>query len=429
MAGFEVSLEEVVKGVASENGFSHNGVSFSLDDYFDGEVLSPDWLYFLARDMENNRNQLELSLEERFPVGTQRLYESLPESVKEKTTRPTLSHEVYFEMMTLIENNPKRYQGRGGYIQLARDLRENVEGFKANLGNIWSATSEEIREKLKWERKIDLPLDAFNMLEKLIEDSFNPESERFERYQGDAGYVKLAEDLRKKVKGFKANLSHIWTGTDEKTRTKLKWERKIDLPLDAFDMLKGLIEDSFNPESERYQKYQGDAGYVKIAKDLRCLSKGKFEPYLGNIWSGTDKELREKLDWTYMIQRPLKVFDRLEELIRDDPERYRSDAGDLLLAEDLRKGGVDVPLRIVRAGAIDYVDDLGWADVSLYGLKDRESRGFVRTREDARDGMVLSGKNGRTSLVEDVTNEKYQNGQQNVNLNYAENVTDLKEAL
>ena len=580
MADFEVSLEYVVKKATSENGFSHNGVSFSLDDYFNDEVLNPDWIYFLARDIENKRNQMELSLEERYPVGTPRLYNALPESVKEGTNRPYLPHKAYFKLIDLIENNPKKYQGREGYIQLARDLRKNVKGsrFNAHLGNIWSATNKEIREKLKWEGKIDLPLKAFDKLKELIEDSFNPESERFERYQNDAGYITLAEDLRKNVKGFKAHLADIWSGTDEKTRKKLKWEGKIDLPLKAFDKLKELIEDSFNPESERferyqndagyitlaedlrenvkrfeahlgnlwsatnkeireklkwerkinlplkafdtlkeliedsfnpeserferyhgdkgciklaedlrdlskgkfkanlgtiwsgtdkdtrkklkwerkinlplkafdmlkklikdnynseserYQRYQNDAGYIKIAKDLRDLSKGKFKANLASIWSGTDEEIREQLNWKSRIELPLKVFDRLEELIRDNPERYRSDAGDLLLAEDLRKGegGVDLPLRVIRAGAIDYIDDLGWTDKSLYGLKDRESTSFVKNREEARDGTILSGKNGRTSLVEDMTNEKYQNGQQNVNPNYAENVTDLKEAL
>ena len=454
MAGSEISLEGVVRGVVSEGCFSHNGVSFSLDDYFDGDVLNSDWVYFLARDVENNRKRLRVSLDERYNVNPRRLYKAISDSdLKKETNRPSLPHEAYFEMVRLIEQNPEKYQFDEGYIQLARDLRDDANPeFKANLGHVWSG-AKQYREGLNWTGQISLPLDAFDKIDELIDGDDSG------KYVGDEGYIQLARDLRHE--GFKANLGHVWSGAKQ-YREGLNWTGVINLPLDAFDKIDELIKedcgkyvgdegyiqlardlrdatgfkanlgdvwsgakehraglnwtgiinlplDAFDKIDELIKedcgKYVGDEGYIQLARDLR---REGFKANLGDVWSGA-KEHREGLNWTGIINLPLDAFDKIDELIKESRVRYRFDDGYVRLAQDLSDEGFSVNLRYIWAGAKEHRLGLGWSGV-ISGpldavLKDRDAS--VKAKEENNDSVAVSGKNGRQGLITDAINEEY----------------------
>ena len=341
MVGSEVSLEGVVRGVVSEGCFSHNGVSFSLDDYFDGEVLNPDWVYFLARDVEDNRKRLRVSLDERYNVSPRRLYRAINDSaLKKETNRPSLPHEAYFELVRLIEQNPEKYQFDEGYIQLARDLR--AVGFKAHLGHVWSGAREH-RDGLNWNSVISLPLDAFDKIDDLIKEDCG-------MYVGDEGYIQLARDLIQE--GFKAHLGTVWSGAKEH-REGLNWTGLIGLPLDAFDKIDDLIKEDCG-------RYVGDEGYIQLARDLRSANP-KFKAHLGHVWSGA-KEHREGLNWTGRIDLPLDAFDKIDDLIKEDRERYVGDEGYIQLARDLRSANPKFKAHLghVWSGAKEHREGLNW---------------------------------------------------------------------
>ena len=224
----EISLEELTRRLFSEDRFSHNSVSFSLADYCEDSVLNPDWIYFFARDIENNREQLRVRIRKRDDVSTKTLYmlyrETINPAIKKRTNPPQLPHKVYFELIRLIQQNPEKYRDFEGYIQLARDLQKNTET-NIHLGDIWTVANQR-RNELNWKRgeRIGIHLDSYDTLNSLIE-------ENFEKYRFDEGYMRLVIDLRERT-GRKINLTNIWKAAN-RYMEKLDWTGEINPQLNA----------------------------------------------------------------------------------------------------------------------------------------------------------------------------------------------------
>ena len=141
-----------------------------------------------------------------------------------------LSLYVFDTIEDLIEQDFEKYTGDEGYIQLARDLRTRT-GTAAHLGHVWSG-SKKYRDDLGWTGMIQLPLDVFDAIERLIEQDF-------EKYKGQEGYIRLAGDLRNET-GRGVHPSHIWSGT-RKYRDELGWKSRIASSLDALDRREILV--------------------------------------------------------------------------------------------------------------------------------------------------------------------------------------------
>ena len=284
----ETDLEDIVTTLARDRTFSKNSVALSLDNYGTNADLNPDWIYYLARDIEDNRKALNAALEEWFNVNPLRLYKALPRgTLRENTNRPALPHSVYFVLIGLLHSNPESYKGEEGYIQLAKDVRQKT-GTAANLAQIWSG-ARAYRSNLQWPGIIDLPLKVFDAIDALIKAS--PKS-----YKGEEGYIQLAKDVRQET-GTAANLAHIWSGSRQ-YRKELQWPGIINLPLEVFDTIDKLIQDDKS-------KYQGEEGYIQLARDIR--QKTGTAANLATIWSGS-RQYRKELQWTGVIKMPLDVY-------------------------------------------------------------------------------------------------------------------------
>ena len=221
----ETDLEDIVAALARDRPFSKNNVAFSLDNYMADGSLNPDWIYYLARDIEDHRVALNIDLESDLNVSPWRLYNALPKSssLKTRTNEPALPHKAYFALVQLLQDNPDRYKGEKGYIQLAKDVREKT-GSAANLATIWSG-ARQYRSNLQWPGKINLPLEVFDTIESLIQADRS-------KYMGEEGYIQLAKDVRERT-GTAAHLARIWSGARQ-YRKELQWPGRINLPLEAY---------------------------------------------------------------------------------------------------------------------------------------------------------------------------------------------------
>ena len=286
----ETNLEDIVAALAKDRTFSRNSVAFSLDNYMAGDgSLNPDWIYYLTRDIEDNRVPLNVALEPHLNVNPRRLYRAIPKSssLKSRTSMPRLPHQAYFALVALVSNNPDSYKGEEGYIQLAKDVRERT-GSAAHLAHIWSG-ARQYRSSLQWPGIIELPLEVFDTIESLIQADKS-------KYTGEEGYIQLAKDVRSKT-GSAAHLATIWSGSRQ-YRSSLQWPGKIELPLEVFDTIDALVK--ANPDS-----YKGEEGYIQLAKDVR--SKTGSSANLAHIWSGA-RQYRSNLQWPGIITIPLDTY-------------------------------------------------------------------------------------------------------------------------
>ena len=402
----DVGLEEIVNGLI-DRGFSHNGVELSLNDFTDDQGLDEDWVYFAAREIEDKREQLNIDLRSDLAVNPRRLYKAIPKNhrVKERTNKPYLSHVDYFKLVELIEKNPQKYQNDEGYIQIARDLRDET-GSEANLGRVWSG-AKKYREELGWSGMINLPLDAFDTLERLLEDDVQRE-EGLRLYEGDDGYIQVSKDLTDET-GSAANLAQVWSGA-KKYREALGWSGMISLPLEVFDTLERLLEDDVQRE-EGLRLYEGDDGYIQAAKDLTDETGSAAN--LAQVWSGA-KKYREALGWSGMISLPLEVFDTLERLLEDDLNnevgfrRYEGDDGYIQAAKDLTdETGSAANLAHVWSGAKKYREELGWTGKTDLPLKDFDIlEKLLQDDLQREEGLRLyEGDDGYIQVARDLKDE------------------------
>ena len=114
---------DIMKSIIQGDGFSHKGVSISLDDYIQDGVLNPDWIYSVARKIANNHEQLGRTLPDELSdraTMAKRLYGYLPSNshLRNKTNEPVLPYREHFKLVELLKQNPERYQGHDGYIQV-----------------------------------------------------------------------------------------------------------------------------------------------------------------------------------------------------------------------------------------------------------------------------------------------------------------------
>ena len=368
----KATIEEIVHDMISTGSFSHGNTSSSIEDYTDNHALNEDWTYFLSRDIERSREEINLDLEPHRNVSPVRVYKAIPKNhpIKKKTNRPALPHSVYFTLLQLIKENPNGYKNDDGYVQVARDLRDRT-GTKANLGQLWSGTKK-YHDKLGWSGVINLSLEDFDTLGELIEQNTT-------RYEKDEGYIQLARDLKDQTRRT-PNLGQVWSGT-KKYHDKLGWSGKIDLPLEDFDTIGELIEQN----TTRYEK---DEGYIQLARDLRDRTGTKAN--LGQVWSGT-KKYRDKLEWSGVINLSLEDFDTLGELIEQNTTRYEKDEGYIQLARDLKdQTGTKANLAHIWFGTKKYHDKLGWSSMINLPLDELEDPAELIER----DTTMYSGNEG-----------------------------------
>ena len=370
----KTTIEEIVHDTINTGSFSHSNTRISIEDYTDNHTLNEDWTYFLSRDIERNRKEIKLDLEPHRYVSPVRVYKAIPKNhpIKKKTNRPALPHLAYFTLLQLIKENPNDYKNDDGYVQVARDLKDQT-GTKANLGNVWSGTKK-YHDKLGWSGMIELPLENFDTIEELIKQNTT-------RYENDEGYIQLARDLKKQT-GTKANLGHVWSGT-KKYHDKLGWSGIINLPLEDFDTLGELIE-------QNTTRYENDEGYIQLARDLKKQTGTKAN--LAQLWSGT-KKYHDKLGWSGIINLPLEDFDTLGELIEQNTTRYENDEGYIQLARDLKKQtGTKANLAQLWSGTKKYHDKLGWSGMIELPLEDFDTLGELieqnTTRYENDEGYI-----------------------------------------
>ena len=322
-----VKLEEIVGGLFDRGSFSRNGMELSLDDYVDYQSLDQDWIYFLARDIELSKEQLKVATISR-SINPIRLYQAIPENhqLKKRTNMPKLPQTTYFKLIELIEKDFQRYRGNEGYVQLARDLRTEI-GSAANLSQVWSGAAK-YRNRLGWSGMINLPLDVFDSLERMLEEDVQKEK-RFRKYQGDEGYVRLARDLRAET-GRRVHPMHIWSGSF-KYRSELEWSGRTVSPSGIFGADKKLIKnngrfsgvinvkrlpskkyknsDSYVSNAikkligKNFELYEGDEGYVGLIMDLKEDFGISIHPR--RVWHLAEDH-RERLGWSRMIDVPVE---------------------------------------------------------------------------------------------------------------------------
>ena len=403
----DVGLEEIVKDLIDRGSFSHNGAELSLDDYTDAHGLDEDWVYFAAREIEDKREQFGINLRSDLAVNPIRLYRAIPKNhpLKETTNKPYLSHVDYFKLAELIEKNPQKYQNDEGYIQIARDLTDET-GSKANLAQVWSG-AKKYREKLRWSGVINLPLNDFDTLERLLRDDLQRE-EGLRLYEGDEGYIQVARDLEDET-GSKANLIQIWSGA-KKYREELGWSGRIELPLNDFDTLERLLRDDLQRE-EGLRLYESDEGYIQVARDLEDETGSKAN--LAHVWSGA-KKYREELGWSGKIGIPLNDFDTLERLLRDDLQReeglrlYAGDEGYIQVARDLEdETGSKANLIQIWSGSRKYREELGWSGIIDLPLNDFDALERLLSDDVQREeGLRLyAGDEGYIQVARDLRDE------------------------
>ncbi|HLC84373.1 MAG TPA: hypothetical protein VJH22_01115, partial [Candidatus Nanoarchaeia archaeon] len=102
-----ISLETIVSILTTEGTVSRNGVTLEMTRYGD----DPDWVYHLARDIDEKRGSLLLDLyRPNDPISPYRLYRAVGDPhTKERTNRPSLPFPAYFALIELIAQKPDQY--------------------------------------------------------------------------------------------------------------------------------------------------------------------------------------------------------------------------------------------------------------------------------------------------------------------------------
>ena len=371
---------------------------FFMSDYED----DPDWLYFLARDIEDKREQLIIDLHPRFSISPVILYRGMPKTreLKKRTNTPVLPHANYFKLIGLLLKDPQKYQGHEGYIEAARDLRKEVET-AVHLGNVYTA-AKEYRSGLNWSGKIDMPLEHFDIFQGMLERDLERDvGSRL--YQGMNGYIRAAMDLRERTESA-ANLGHIWLAArDYRGPDMLDWSGVIDMRLDDVVFLRGMLERDLERDVGS-RLYQGMNGYIRAAMDLRERTESAAN--LGHIWSAVrDYVGPDKLDWSSVINMPLDDVVLLRGMLERDLERdvssrlYHGDVGYVQAARDLRKKTKSAAnLGKVWSAARDYrgPDKLDWSGVINMPLDDVVLLRGMLERDLERDvgSRLYQGMNG-----------------------------------
>ena len=82
------------------------------------------------------------------------------------------------------------------------------------------------------------------------------------------------------------------------------WSGKISPPLNDFDTLERLLSDDVQRE-EGLRLYEGDKGYIQVARDLR--DETGSEAHLDHIRSGS-KKYREELEYEDVMRYTLIIY-------------------------------------------------------------------------------------------------------------------------
>ena len=156
-------------------------------------------------------------------------------------------------------------------------------------------------------QKIDLPIRAFESLQKELESNF-------ERYIGDENQVKLAETA-----GI-SNLGHLYSavmalGLADKYQLNYQM---IDLPVKTFKALQIELDSNLG-------FYIGDEKQVILAEKVGISNLGSLYTAISAM------KLAEKLHYQ-MINLPVKTFKALKEELSCDPEKYIGDENQIKLA-------------------------------------------------------------------------------------------------
>jgi len=211
--------------------------------------------------------------------------------------------ETFSGLIHELANNFPKYIGNKNQVSLA------VKTGITNLGHLHSALSAMNLvsfERLNYQ-KIDLPLKAFEAMQKELESNF-------ERYIGDENQVKLAE-----ASGI-SNLGHLFSAVmalDLADKFQLNYHN-IDLPVMTFKALQIELDSALG-------LYTGDENQVKLAEKVGISN-------LGSLYSAISAmKLAEKLHYQ-MINLPVKTFKILKEELVRYPDKYIGDENQIKLA-------------------------------------------------------------------------------------------------
>ena len=292
--------EDIMRSIVHEGGFSHNGVSISLDDYIQDGVLNSDWIYSVARKIANSYEELGRKLYDELcwrATKARDLYEALPNNslIKSKTNRPVLPYREHFKLVELLEQNPERYQGPDGHRQLGRDMN-NPAPKNSRVTHMSKSPSRE-------------------------EEAFNSTTyvRHFKAYGGRLLFNRVNgygedETLENVDNVVDAHLGGIWYDTNEQLRKELNWENKIDLPSSALGLIDQLIAEHRGPQGLSndilgfygIERYQGLQGLVELTADLD-------EHHVRSIKPGKPRGLLYSIDDNEGMNRP-RLDERLREL-------------------------------------------------------------------------------------------------------------------
>ena len=311
----EYDDRDIMRSIIYGDGFSHNGVSISLDDYIHDGVLNPDWIYSVARKIANNHEQLGRTLLHELSdraSKARRLYRDLPveSRLRRETNRPVLPYREHFQLVELLERNPERYQGPDGYIQVARDMH-NPATAQDMAVTLWLVHEDRNEEN-----------EVFHESDYLL----HLNGKEYRRIKNDAyviEYFKPFDNIDDIDNVVEAHLGGIWYDTNEQLRTELNWTpNKIDLPLPALDLIHKIPEYSQN-HGIKMQNVFGFEGLVNLTaqldyKGVRSIKPEKAQNLFSvkdnggtrpllvdhtSVWHAADEQLRQELGW------PLEYFE------------------------------------------------------------------------------------------------------------------------
>ena len=178
------SIENIVTKLTSAGYFNEGSVILLMQDYYsDSRELDPNWVYYLARD-------LQVQAGESF-IHPQKLYEAISDPfIKEKTNPPLMFHENYFRIADLNQKSepimsvPEEILSVGNYLlevvlYLANEMGYNalvqhdklhvasiVAGFASDKGYNFDPDDP---KNIKAEKiRSDLPLMNFDLLEQKL---------------------------------------------------------------------------------------------------------------------------------------------------------------------------------------------------------------------------------------------------------------------
>ena len=321
---------DIMRSIIYGDGFSHNGVSISLDDYIHDGVLNPDWIYSVARKIANNHEQFGRTLLHELSdraSKVRRLYRDLPveSRLRRATNRPVLPYREYFQLVELLERNPERYQGPDGYIQVARDMH-NIVPAQDLVTAIWPAYEDRNEEH-----------EVFHSSKYLFRHRHNRKENQGVIINNDADvkkYFKPFDNIDDIDNVVEAHLGGIWYATNEQLRTELNWTpNKIDLPLAAFDLIQQMTEYSRNHGlGEIYEGFEGIAALTVYIdhQGFRSIKPEKTQNLFNmvdndgmslkrpllvdhtSVWRAADEQLRQELDWpsTYLEFQAMETMFR-----------------------------------------------------------------------------------------------------------------------